>query len=329
MSDDSLTPEALTALYRTMLAIRRYEERLAEDFHSGKLPFNVHLCVGQEAVAAGVCAHLNEDDWLTSHHRGHGHFIAKGGDPKTMIAEIFAKDTGICRGMGGSPHVADFSKGIVGANGIVGAGISIALGAALAAQMDKQGQVSACFFGDGAANQGVLMESLNVATLWKLPLVLVCEHNGWSEFSPADTVTSGEIADRGKAFGIPCLNLDGNDVEVLWTATRDAVARARAGEGPTLIQANTYRLFGHNEAETGFLARGYREDAEIDEWRAKDPVERGAKRLLTDGICDQAALEAINEEILAEVEASFQFAYDSPPPPVDLPHDIMYYNQAP
>ena len=326
---EPLAPELLKSLYRTMLAIRRYEERLADDFHSGKLPFNVHLCVGQEAAAAGVCAHLSDTDWLSSTHRGHGHFIAKGGDPKTMIAEIFAKDTGICRGMGGSPHVADFSKGIIGANGIVGGGIPIGLGAALAAQLEKKDQVCVCFFGDGAANQGMLMESLNIATLWKLPLVLVCEHNGYSEFSPAETVTAGVIADRGKAFGIPSVVVDGNDVEQVYTAAGEAISRARAGEGPSLIQADTYRLFGHNEAETGFLASTYREDEEVEEWRVKDPLPRLQERLKALGLADDAYLDAVNTEILEEVESSFQFAYDSPSPPIDLPSQIMFYNQAP
>ena len=253
MTNKEPDSKTLLDLYRSMLLIRRVEERLRDDFHAGKLPGGVHLYIGQEAIASGVCAHLNTDDWIASTHRGHGHFLAKGGDPKAMVAEIYAKATGICKGMGGSMHVADFSKGIIGANGIVAGGVGITVGAALAAQLEKNGQVAVVFFGDGAANQGVIMEAMNVSALWKLPLILVCENNGWSEFSASSTVTAGNIADRPKAFDIPSVSVDGNDVVEVWRATETAVARARAGDGPSFIHATTYRTHGHNEGEVHFL----------------------------------------------------------------------------
>jgi TPP-dependent pyruvate/acetoin dehydrogenase alpha subunit len=205
-------------LYESMVLIRRVEERLRDDSAAGKLPGAVHLYIGQEAIAAGVCAHLSARDYATSTHRGHGHFLAKGGDVRAMMAEIWGKREGICRGMGGSMHVADISKGILGANGIVGAGLSIATGAAFGAQLDGDGKVSVCFFGDGASNQGALMECLNVSTLWRLPVLFVCENNGFSEFTPAAQVTAGRIADRARAFSMPAVEVDGNDVTDVWRA---------------------------------------------------------------------------------------------------------------
>lgn len=221
------------ALFRRMLLIRKAEERLARDFKTGELPGSVHLYIGQEAVATGVCAHLDDSDWIASTHRGHGHFLAKDGDPFAMFAEIRGRSTGICGGMGGSMHVADISRGILGANGIVGGGIGLAVGAALAAQLDGKGRVAVAFFGDGAAAQGVLAEALNIAALWKLPLLLLCENNGYSEFSPTQSVIAGSIAERGVPFGVPSLAVDGNDVVAVWEAAHEAVERARNGGGPT------------------------------------------------------------------------------------------------
>src|SRR5215831_10008978 len=248
------TPEEALRLYETMLLIRRTEERLRDDSAAGKLPGAVHLYIGEEAVAAGVCAHLGDRDYATSTHRGHGHFLAKGGDLNAMMAEIWGKREGICRGMGGSMHVADISKGILGANGIVGAGLAIATGAAYGAKLDGDGKVAVCFFGDGASNQGVLMETLNVSTLWQLPVIFVCENNLFSEFTPSREVTAGRIADRARAFAMPAHEVDGNDVVAVWRAAAEAVARARSGGGPTFIEASTYRIQGHFEAESFVLA---------------------------------------------------------------------------
>jgi pyruvate dehydrogenase E1 component alpha subunit len=289
------------------------EERLGEVVTSGELPGPVHLYIGQEAVAVGVCTHLTDRDWIASTHRGHGHFLAKGGEPRAMVAEIFGRDTGICRGKGGSMHVADFSRGILGANGIVGGGIGLAVGAALAAQLDGNGCVSVGFFGDGGANQGVVAEALNLAAIWKLPLLLVCENNGFSEFSPTDTVTAGEIAARAQPFGIPGTAVDGNDVIAVWQVVGSAVQRARAGDGPTLIEARTYRWRGHVETEQSFLSGKYREEHEIAAWQRRDPIGRLEAALLERGQ-PQAALEAVRAEVEATVERAYSQAMADPLP---------------
>jgi acetoin:2,6-dichlorophenolindophenol oxidoreductase subunit alpha len=319
--------DQLLALYERMLLIRRMEERLRADAAAGNLPGAVHLYIGQEAIATGVCARLRANDLITSTHRGHGHFLAKGGDPKAMMAEIWAKRTGICKGMGGSMHVADFSKGILGANGIVGGGFAIATGAALAAKLLHDTRVSVAFFGDGAANQGVFMECLNVSSLWKLPLVLVCEHNQFSEFTPSVQCTSGEIADRARAFKIPTTVIDGNDVVAVWQAAGEAVDRARSGAGPAFIEARTYRIQGHLEAEALFLAGGkYREQAEIDEWRKRDPLERLQQRLAGAG-AKAADLEPIEARIGRTVEEAVKFAQESEPANPELPFELMFVGQ--
>jgi pyruvate dehydrogenase E1 component alpha subunit len=321
------TPEQSLALYERMLLIRRMEERLRADAAAGNLPGAVHLYIGQEAIATGVCAQLRAADWITSTHRGHGHFLAKGGDPKAMMAEIWGKRTGICKGMGGSMHVADFSKGILGANGIVGGGFAIATGAALAAKLTHDSRIATAFFGDGASNQGVFMECMNVSSLWKLPLVFVCEHNQFCEFTPSAQVTSGEIADRARAFGIPTTVIDGNDVFAVWQAAGEAVARARSGEGPSFIEARTYRIQGHLEAEDLFLAGGkYREKQEIDEWRLKDPLDRARERLLASGTPAQA-LDAMNARILSLVEDAVKFAQESEAADPELAFDLMFVGQ--
>jgi pyruvate dehydrogenase E1 component alpha subunit len=306
--------EELLELYRRMLLIRRMEERLGEVVKSGELPGPVHLYIGQEAVAVGVCAHLTDQDWIASTHRGHGHFLAKGGDPRAMIAEIFGRDTGICRGKGGSMHVADFGRGILGANGIVGGGVGLALGAALAAQLDGKQRVSVVFFGDGGANQGVIAEAINLAAIWKLPLLLVCENNGFSEFSPTATVTAGEIAARAQPFGVPGLALDGNDVQEVWRVAGAAVERARKGNGPTLIEARTYRWRGHVETEASFLSGKYREEEEIERWRIRDPIGRLRASMLGDGV-GQPELDAIAAQVAQTVEHSFATAVADPLPP--------------
>ena len=319
------SPDEAMRLYETMLLIRRTEERLRDDAAAGKLPGAVHLYLGEEAVAAGVCAHLTDRDYATSTHRGHGHFLAKGGDVKTMMAEIWAKREGICRGMGGSMHVADVSKGILGANGIVGAGLSIATGAAFGAKLDRDGKVAACFFGDGAANQGALMETLNIASLWQLPVIFVCENNGFSEFTPAAQVTSGRIADRARAFGVPVADVDGNDVTEVWRAAGKAVDRARADGGPSFIEARTYRIQGHFEAESFVLGSGrYRDDAEIDKWREADPVSRFRSVLLETGTTSEAALDRIESAVAARVAEAVAFAEAGQPADPALAETLMF-----
>jgi pyruvate dehydrogenase E1 component alpha subunit len=330
MSDTTASPsrDDLFALYERMLLIRRTEERLRDENKAGHLPGAVHLYIGEEAIATGVCAHLRESDMITSTHRGHGHYLAKGGDLKAMMAEIWAKRTGICKGMGGSMHVADFSKGILGANGIVGAGFAIAAGAAYSAMLAKQGRVVVDFFGDGASNQGTLMETLNIASLWQLPLVFVCEHNRFSEFSPANTVTSGKIVDRARAFNIPCHVIDGNDVVAVWRAAKDAVDRARNGGGPTFIEAHSYRIQGHLEAEDLFLGgQRYRESSEIEEWKARCPVARTRKQLESGGAADLTRLQGIEARVAGEVEAAVRFAEESEPADPELAAKLMFADE--
>ena len=327
MSQAKFAPDAgqILALYERMVLIRRMEERLKTDAAAGKLPGAVHLYIGQEAIAAAVCAQLATTDWITSTHRGHGHFLAKGGDPAAMMAEIWAKRTGICQGMGGSMHVADYSKGILGANGIVGGGFAIATGAAFAASLDKGGRVAVTFFGDGASNQGVFMECLNVSSLWKLPLVFVCEHNKFSEFTPAAMVTSGEIVDRARAFGIPCHIVDGNDALAVWHAAAQALAHARSGAGPAFIEAHTYRIQGHLEAEDLMLGGGkYREKSEVESWVAKDPIERLRAAVLAGGHTTPPQLQAIGARVAAQVEEAVRFAESSEPADAELPFDLMF-----
>ena len=324
----SPTNEQLLSLFEKMTLIRLMEERLRADSAAGKLPGAVHLYIGQEAVAVGVCSNLRDTDWITSTHRGHGHFLAKGGDPRAMMAEIWGKRTGICRGMGGSMHVADLSKGILGANGIVGGGFAIATGAALTAKLSGNGRVSVAFFGDGAANQGVFMECLNVSTLWQLPLVFVCEYNHFCEFTPTATVTAGEIADRARAFKIPAEVVDGNDVVAVWKAASKAVEWVRSGKGPAFIQAQTYRIQGHLESEDLFLAGGkYRETKEVEEWRKLDPIFRLRNSLLDAGVCTGTELDSITTKIATVVEDAVRFAEASEPADPELTFDVMFTGQ--
>jgi pyruvate dehydrogenase E1 component alpha subunit len=297
-------------LLRRMLRIRRFEERVGALSAVGE-PVSGHLYIGQEAVAAGVCAALRDDDYITSTHRGHGHIIAKGGDLGRCMAELYAKATGYCGGKGGSMHIADMALGIIGANGIVGAGLPIAVGSGLSAKLQGRDQVTVCFFGDGAANQGTFHESLNLAAVWKLPVVFVCEHNGWGELTRSDAVTAGEIAARAAGYALPGVVVDGNDAMLVFEQAVEAVARARAGDGATLIEARTYRIREHSEGLQMFAR--LRAEAEVEEWRARDPVERLRRRLADSGLATDE-LDAIDAEVLAEVDAAVAFAKDSPEP---------------
>jgi pyruvate dehydrogenase E1 component alpha subunit len=320
----NISDDELLALYKSMLTIRTVETRLSKDFKAGKLPGPVHLYIGQEAVASGICRHLRKDDWITSTHRGHGHFIAKGGELGPFFDEIYGRVTGICGGKGGSMHVADVSKGILGANGIVAGGMSLAAGAALAAQQKKTGAVAVCFFGDGAANQGVLAEALNVSALWKLPLVFVCENNGFSEFCYSRDVTSGRIFERAQAFGVPTEEVDGNDALAVWNAAARAIERARSGEGPGFIEAKTYRLHGHTESESNILPKPYRSQAEIDEWRTKDPLARLRTWLVKSGRFPESMLENVERQISEAVDQAALSAEQAPWPEPKQAFENMY-----
>lgn len=311
MSQTSTTPaltQELLGLYKQMLLIRAAEQRLGEAYKQGDIPGPVHLYIGQEAVAVGVCAHLRDADWITSTHRGHGHFLAKGGDLQAMFAELYGKASGICKGKGGSMHVADVSKGILGANGIVGGGIGIATGAALAAQLGSHQTVSVAFFGDGASNQGVFAESMNIASLWKLPLIFVCEANGYSEFSTTASVTAGHIADRPRSYGIEVHEVDGNDVLAVSQVAKACVDKARAGQGPSFIQASTYRIRGHVETEQSILQRPYRTAEEVEAWRLRDPLVKARQQLLQTCGGDEALALGVEGEVEAAVKLAFERA---------------------
>lgn len=316
-------------LLERMLVIRRAEERLSRLCQEGKLPGAVHLYIGQEASGVGACSVLEERDWITSTHRGHGHFLAKGGNLKSMYAEIWGKREGICKGMGGSMHVADFSKGILGANGIVGGGFAIATGAAFGAKLRDDGRVAMCFFGDGAANQGVFMETMNVSAAWGLPTIFLCENNGVSEFTISSTVTGGTLVDRAKAF-MPTEIVDGNDVLAVQRAVRTAVERARRGEGPSYVETITYRIRGHLEAEDAFLGGGtYRTLQDISDWQAidKDPIHRFETFLKADGIANEDEIAAIHASVAQQIEDAIAFAEAGEPADPMLPYSLMFADQ--
>ncbi len=263
--------EVVRRLFRTMAVIRQFETTASRLMAAGSLPGFLHVSLGQEAVAAGVCDMLERDDYITTTHRGHGHCIAKGGTPRAMMAELYGKKDGYCGGRSGSMHIADPSIGILGANAIVGAGIPIAVGAGFSARARQTSQVSVAFFGEGAVAQGVFHESLNLAALWKLPVIFVCENNGYAEMSPISLHLATEnVADFAAPYGIPGVTVDGNDVLAVRTATEEAVSRARAGGGPTLLECKTYRWHGHFEGDP----QRYRDKAEVAAWREKDPLAR-------------------------------------------------------
>ncbi len=307
-------------MFSTMTKIRLFESELQKFFAAGKIPGFVHLYLGEEAVATGACAALKQTDMITSTHRGHGHCLAKGGDLKLMMAEIYGRSTGYCKGKGGSMHIADFNIGILGANGIVGGGGPLAVGAAFSCQYKDTKGVCACFFGDGASNQGTTQESLNMASAWKLPGIFINENNGYGLSCPqSKSMAITDIADRAAGYDMPGVVIDGNDVLAVYEAVTMAVERARKGQGPSLIECKTYRWRGHFEGD----ACVYRSEKELEEWKAKDPIPRFAKKLVETGTATQAELDAITVSVAAEIEAAVKFAEDSPfPKPEDLLEDV-------
>jgi acetoin:2,6-dichlorophenolindophenol oxidoreductase subunit alpha len=308
--------KTLQGLYRTMLTIRVFEQRVSREFRTGEIPGFVHMYVGEEAVAAGVCANLTDGDKITSTHRGHGHCIAKGCSLRAMMAEIYGREAGLCKGRGGSMHIADFSRGMLGANAIVGGGVSLATGAALAAQVCGNGAVAVAFFGDGAANQGVLHESMNLASIWGLPVVYVCENNGFAESTPAAYATSvPEIAVRAAAYSMPGVTVEGSDAIAVYEAARHAVGRARSGEGPTLLEVRTYRFMGHFEGDPD----RYRDDTDRELARTMDALDSLRDQLVSDGIESDESLEQLRAEIEAAVSDAVAFAKASPfPDPAEI-----------
>jgi TPP-dependent pyruvate/acetoin dehydrogenase alpha subunit len=303
----NLDHEHLLQMMRRMLRIRRFEEKLAVMFKRGRLPGFIHLYIGEEAVAVGACSALVEADRITSTHRGHGHLIAKGAEVSRMMAELLGRREGYCRGKGGSMHIVDFSLGIMGTNGIVGGGIPIAVGSAWGDKAQGRDSVTICFFGDGAANQGVFLEGMNLAAIWKLPVIFVCENNHYTEWTASSKLTSGVIADRGRALGVHGERIDGNDVVGVHEAVGAAVGRARNGEGPSLIEALTYRWHGHNEGEEAFSG-AYRPAEEIADWKGRDPIEQFRAKLRDWGILDDAGFEQVDKTEVDRVEEALSFA---------------------
>ncbi len=298
------------AVLAGMWRIRRFEEGLEELFTRGLLHGTMHLSIGQEAVAEGVCSALDNGDFITSTHRGHGHTLAHGGDPMRMMAELLMKDTGYCRGRGGSMHIADVSQGNLGANGIVAGSMTIAAGAALSQKMQNSGKVVVCFFGDGAANEGSFHEALNLAGVWDLPVVWVCENNQYGMSMSQDRSTAGgSVARRADAYGLPGITADGNDVIDVYEKTLDAVERARSGGGSTLVEAITYRYRGHSKSDRNL----YRTQDEIEDWRShRDPLVRYEGRCLESGLLDLDGIGAAQERAKDDIRRAITEAYAQP-----------------
>ena len=312
----SITREQLISMYRTMLTIRRFEERAVSEWAQGTIPGLIHPYIGQEAVATGVCAHLTPDDRIVSNHRGHGHCIAKGADVRRMMAEIYGKKTGYCHGKGGSMHIADFSIGMLGANGIVCAGLPIAVGAALATKLDGGDRVVVVFFGDGATNEGAFHESLNLASIWKLPIIFACENNLYGANTLIwDVMPLANLSERAAAYAMPQAAVDGNDIVAVYEVAQDAVAAVRSGGGPRFLEFRTYRWRHHFE---GGYFPDLRPKHEIEAWKEKCPIKRFEQKLLADGVLNYAEQETINSEILSRVEDAVRYATESSyPDPAD------------
>jgi acetoin:2,6-dichlorophenolindophenol oxidoreductase subunit alpha len=315
----------LREMYHGIRRIRRFEETAEELYKRGTVVGLLHLYLGEEAVATGVCLALRKDDYITSTHRGHGHVLAKGGDSQCLMSELCGRVGGYCRGKGGSMHAADIGLGILGANGIVGGGFGIATGAALSAKKRNSGQVAVCFFGDGAANQGIFMEVMNMAAIWKLPVIYVCENNTFGQYTRYEeaTVTSQPIGARAAAFGLPTAQVDGNDVMAVYEAAVQAVARARAGEGPSFIEARTYRLRGHHMGDVGF-ARRYRTKEELEEHTRQEPVGRFRAWLLENRKMSEAEIETVEAAIETEMQEAIEYVNSSPVPDVSEIMEHVY-----
>lgn len=309
----TLSREKKLWMYRKMHEIRNFELEVDRLFKANLIWGTCHLSVGQEASAVGAIAALDEKDMITSTHRGHGHCIAKGGKLPQMFAELLGKETGYCRGRGGSMHIADLEMGNLGANGIVAGGIPIATGAALASKLKKDGKVTLCFFGDGATSQGAFHEAVNLAAVMKLPVVYVCENNLYGMSVPFKKASAVEnAADRAKAYNIPGIIVDGNDVEAVYNVVKEAVERARKGEGPSLIEAKTYRWLGHSKSDP----RVYRTREEEEEWKQKCPIKRYRQQLISEGI-EEEVLNKIEKEVEDEIKKALEYAQNSPEPKVE------------
>ncbi|MBX5448966.1 thiamine pyrophosphate-dependent dehydrogenase E1 component subunit alpha [Thermogemmatispora sp.] len=310
----ALSPEQMRSLLQTMYRIRAFEEKVDELFMRGEVHGTTHLSIGEEATAAAALQALRPDDYITSTHRGHGHCISKGADLKLMMAELLGKETGYCRGRGGSMHIADVASGNLGANGVVGGGIPIATGVGLSIKMQGLDRVCLCFFGDGAANEGTFHESLNLAAIWDLPVIFLCENNQYGmSMSVRRAMRCETIAQRSIAYGIPGERVDGNDVFAVYEAVSRAAARARAGQGPTLIEAVTYRYKGHSKSDQN----RYRTREEIRAWQERDPIKRLAAYLREHGLMTPEEIEREEAAAYQAIEEAYQFALASPEPDPD------------
>jgi TPP-dependent pyruvate/acetoin dehydrogenase alpha subunit len=317
-----LDTQKLLRMYRQMVGIRLFEERVNDLYTRALMPGLAHLYIGEEAVAVGVCETLQADDYITSTHRGHGHCLAKGAAPHLMFAELLGKEAGYCKGKGGSMHIADPATGNLGANAIVGGGAALATGAAYASRMLGQNRVAVCFFGEGALGQGILYESMNLAQLWKLPVIYVCENNLYNEYTHYSETTAGDVQARAMAFGLPAETIDGQDVRAVHTAASRLVARARRGEGPGFLLMNTYRFRGHH---VGDISRDYyRSKQEEQRWMSeRDPLALYSEWLTAEGLADKATLDRIQSEVAAEMDAAVEFAQNAPfPDPRRVDEDI-------
>lgn len=316
----NISDQKLIDLYKQMWVIRYFDEKVDQFFAKGLIHGTTHLCVGQEASAVGACAVIEDRDKITSTHRGHGHCIAKGADVNKMMAELFGRETGYCKGKGGSMHIADVEKGNLGANGIVGGGIPLAVGSALTSKMKKLNYVTLCFFGDGATNEGSYHEALNLAAVWNLPVVFICENNQYGmSGNVKDMVKAENISDRAIAYGFTGVTVDGNDLIEMMNTVHVAVEKARAGNGPTLIEAKTYRWKGHSKSD----AKKYRTREEEKEWRENDPIKRYKNLLIDSGLLTEERAEALRNEAKKEIEESVHFATESKMPDIkDLLEDV-------
>ena len=310
-------------MYRRMVMIRLFEEQVNELYTRALMPGLAHLYVGEEAVAVGICEALRPTDYITSTHRGHGHCLAKGASPDRMFAELLGKEAGYCRGKGGSMHIADPATGNLGANAIVGGSTGIATGAALSSKRLGTGQVAVCFFGEGALGQGVLYEVMNLAALWKLPVIYVCENNLYTEYTHYSETTAGDILARGTAFGVQAEAVDGQDVRAVNATAQKLVDRARKGEGPAFLLCNTYRYTGHHVGDIN--REYYRSKQEEQEWKTKrDPIKNLAEWLISEKLADAAGLTAIETEVRAEMKSAVEFAIAAPYPGVEEVEQDVY-----
>lgn len=314
------TNEDMKGMYETLVRIRTFESRAVDLFAEGQIPGFLHSYLGEKAIATGVCANLERTDFITSTHRGHGHIIAKGGDTRYMMAELYGRTTGYCKGKGGSMHIADRDLGILGANGIVGAGQDIAVGAGLSIAYRGTNQVTACFFGDGSTNQGTFNEALNMASIWKLPIVFVCENNQFGiSMSQSRHQAIKDIADRAVSYGFPGIAVDGNDVMAVYEVAREAVNRARQGQGPTLVECKTWRWRGHFEGDPSV----YKDPVEQEAWMEKEPVRRYRTFLEENEVMTADEMDAVDKRIDDEIDAAVAYAQESPlPQPEDVVKDV-------